>query len=344
MDRSKEVGVFVVITFLLLLVTYIVRGNSFNSIFHILQLALVKSSFFFFAFVMFTEPLTSPTTKRLQIGFAVATSLLYTTPQIHPFGIVLTPEMALCFANIFSYIYSPKYKFTLTIKEIRKIAQNSFELIFPRPREFAFEAGQFMEWTLPHPHPDSRGNRRYFSLASSPKENDLAIAIRYYEPPSSFKKNLVNFKPGQTIQASELSGDFTLPKDKRQKLVFIAGGIGIVPFRSMIRDLIERNDKRDIVLFYANKTMAEIAYSEDFKEAQSAFGLKTIYALDNPPANWPGHSGFIDNKLIVQSVPDYKERTFYISGPPKMVDAFKSILSQMGIAKKNIKTDYFPGY
>lgn len=343
-NRFKEVGIFVLATFTLLVITYILRGATTSSIVNIMQLALIKSSFFFFAFVMFTEPLTSPNTRNLQTGFAIVASLLYTTPQIHPFGIVLTPEMALCFANIFSLISSPNQKLFLKLKEVKQIAQSSYELVFDKPKNFNYHAGQFMEWTLPHPNPDSRGNRRYFTLASAPEEDNLAIAIKYNTPPSSFKKNLIEMKPGQTIIAAELAGHFTLPKNKEEKLVFIAGGIGIVPFRSMIAHITKTKEKRDIVLFYSNKNFEDICFTADFILAKGMFNLRTVYALDSAPANWPGYVGFIDQKLIEQNVPDYKDRTFYISGPPKMVDNFKIVLNQMGVHKNKIKSDYFPGY
>ena len=97
-----------------------------------------------------------------------------------------------------------------------------------------------------------------------------------------------------------------MPKDKNQKLVFIAGGIGITPFRSMIKYLIDKNEQRPIVMLYANKHADEIAYADVFIQAQRQLGIKTIYTLTGePPANWQGSVGRIDTKMIQQGVPDF---------------------------------------
>lgn len=343
MKRYKEIGVFIVVTPALLLINYLLRGTSINNIANIMQLALIQSAFLFFTFVMFTEPITSPNTEKGQIAFALLTSFLYVTPQLKPFGIVLTPEMALSFANVFAYLYSPQKRLYLTLEKQINIAKDSWEFVFSKPKNFSFTPGQYMEWTLPHANPDSRGTRRYFSLASSPEENELSIAVRLYEPASSFKKALRNLKGHEQIIATELSGDFTLPKDKKKKIVFIAGGIGVVPFRSMIKHLVEKREHRDIVLFYANKTADDIAFYDDFDMAKNV-GVKTAYVVDNPPEGWPGESGHIDEKMIIKYVPDFRERIFYISGPPKMVDVFRNTLRTIGVKGGNIRTDYFEGY
>ena len=196
---------------------------------------------------------------------------------------------------------------------------------------------------MPLENSDVRGNRRYFSIASSPKEENLSIAVRLYNPSSTFKKKLKNMKTGEEIYASELGGDFTLPKNKSKKIAFIAGGIGIVPFRSMIKHLEITGEKRNVVLFYSNKTIEDIAYVDDFERAKN-IGLKTIYAVNNAPDEFPGHRGRIDVNLIKQKAPDFMERTFYISGPPGMVNTFKKTLKEIGVGKRNIRSDYFEGY
>jgi ferredoxin-NADP reductase len=144
-----------------------------------------------------------------------------------------------------------------------------------------------------------------------------------------------------------LAGDFTLPDDQTKKLVFIAGGIGVTPFRSMIKYLIDKNQKRDIVLFYSNKTQDEIAYKEIFDQAATVIGLKTIYTLSDEskiPPGWTGDKGFLTADKVKQAVPDFKQRTFYLSGPHGMVTAFEKTLAEMGVPKLQIKTDYFPGF
>src|SRR5260370_1410080 len=119
-----------------------------------------------------------------------------------------------------------------------------------------------MEFTLAHPHSDSRGNRRYFTLASSPTENLVHLGIRFYDQGSSFKQAMFQMNGKTQFVAAQIAGDFTLPTDPSQKLVFIAGGIGITPFRSMLKYLLDTHQRRDIVMFYANRRVDEIVYKD----------------------------------------------------------------------------------
>ncbi len=203
-----------------------------------------------------------------------------------------------------------------------------------------------MEFTLAHTKPDSRGNRRFFTLASSPTEENLHLGVRFYPNSSSFKKALSKIDSRTKIIAGQIAGDFTLPQDPTQKLVFIAGGIGITPFRSMLKYLLDMKQPRDIVLFYANKTADEIAYKDVLAEAQTKLGIKVQYTLTDTqaiPRKWSGLVGRIDEHMIQAIVPDYQERTYYVSGPPDMVRAYEHILKNMGIKNVQIKKDFFPG-
>ncbi len=113
----------------------------------------------------------------------------------------------------------------------------------------------------------------------------------------------------------------------------------------MVQHLIDTKDARPVTLLYSNKTASEIAYKNIFDTAARAIGMKTVYALTNEPSPVPGtYAGMIDGALIKREVPDYQERTFYISGPHGMVEAFKKTLREMGVSRFRIKTDYFPGF
>lgn len=299
----------------------------------------------FFGTVMLTEPLTTPPTKKLQMIYGTLVGLLFGA-QFHIGPIYSTPELALVIGNIYSYIFSPKAKMFLSFKTKNKVAENTYEYVFRTNQKLTYKAGQYLEWTLPHKKADMRGNRRYFTIASSPTEKHLRVGVRIEEKSSSFKRKLADVTPADTIVASQLTGDFTLPEDEEKKLVFIAGGIGITPFRSMIKYLLDNNEQRSLVLFYANKTVEEIAYKEIFEQGR-AIGLKPVYVLSNlekVPANWSGKTGRIDEKMILDEVPDFKKRTFYVSGPNAMVDAYKHLLKKMGIPQNQIVTDYFPGF
>lgn len=307
---------------------------------------LLASPWIFFAFVMLTEPLTTPPTKSLQIIYGSLVGILF-SPQFHLFSFYTTPEMALLIGNIYSYIASPKYKLLLSLQEKIQIAPDIYDFIFRPSQKLAFSPGQYMEWTLPHQKPDARGNRRYFTLASSPTEENLRIGVKFYQEASSYKMNLFYGNEKKTIVASQLAGDFTLPDKEGQKYVFIAGGIGITPFRSMIKYMLDKNQKRPVVLFYSNRHFNEIIYREVFSQAERQLGIKVIYTLtdlSSVPENWTGKTGRINRDLIAQEVPDYRKRLFYLSGPKKMIDAFKRVLKKMGVSQNQIKTDYFPGF
>jgi len=301
---------------------------------------------FFFAFVMLTEPATTPPTRPFRIVYGLLTGILY-APFIYVYGIFSTPELALVIGNIFSYIVSPKYKMMLVLKRRELAASNTYDFVFARDRRFSFKPGQYLEWTAAHKEPDSHGVRRFFTIASSPTENEIRIGVKYYSKPSSFKKALYDLKPRDKVVAAQLSGDFTLPADKTKKLVFIAGGIGVTPFRSMIKYLIDMNEWRDVTLFYSNRELADVAYTKIFDEAFEKMGIKTIYTLtdkEKVPPTWKGNVGFFDANSIKTELPDYMSCIFYLSGPQTLVQAFEGTLEKMGVSRSNIKTDYFLGY
>jgi ferredoxin-NADP reductase len=310
-----------------------------------LQNTLVYSPLLFFAFVILTEPLTAPPTRGLQIVYGVLVGMLF-TPQFHIGKLYTTPEIAILIGNVFAYLVSPKAKLVLQLREKLRIAPDVYDFIFVPQQKLAFAPGQYMEWTLGHDDPDNRGNRRYFTLASAPTENHIRLGVKFSDQSSSFKQAMLAMDQHTEIVAGQLAGDFVLPSDPRQKCVFIAGGIGITPFRSIIKYLLDIRQPRPIVLFYASKTASEFVYQDIFNQAQRELGIKTIYSVTEPrglsPA-WRGNVGRITPELIRSQVPDYSGCVYYISGPQSMVASCKRVLSTMGIASRQIKTDLFPG-
>jgi ferredoxin-NADP reductase len=173
----------------------------------------------------------------------------------------------------------------------------------------------------------------------------VRLGVKFYRSPSAFKRSLATMKPGDVIYGSQLAGNFTLPKDRSTKLAFIAGGIGVTPFRSMVQDLIDRRDDRSVVLLYGNDNVDEIAYADVFDRAERELGIKTVYAVAEDKALGSNmHKGFIDAALIEREVPDYKDRMFYISGPRAMVLRFRRVLKELGVARSRIREDFFPGF
>ncbi|HEX7042577.1 MAG TPA: oxidoreductase [Patescibacteria group bacterium] len=313
--------------------------------FAMLKNVSLHSSLFFFAFLMLTEPLTTPPTKGLRLFYAGLVGFLF-PPSMHLGSVYSTPELALVIGNIFSYLVSPKQKLILYLREKLQYGTDVMHFIFTPKEPLKYVPGQYMEWTLPHEKVDFRGNRRYFTLASSPTEPEIHLGVKFYPSGSSFKKALYGLGNKTPFVAASLAGDFTLPKKMDAKLVFIAGGIGITPFRSMIKYCVDMHQSRAITLFYANKKASEIAYTDVFTEAEK-IGIKTIYTLtdkESVPSNWTGEIGRITPEMIKKYVPDFLDRTFYLSGPHNMVEGFEEVLKTMNIAQSRIKKDFFPGF
>jgi ferredoxin-NADP reductase/Na+-transporting NADH:ubiquinone oxidoreductase subunit NqrB len=328
-----------------LVVSLIIGLMEGDSIATALTRVIFDSSMLFLGSIMVTEPLTMPPKNKLQMIYGIGVGVL-SVPQVSIFGLSFSPEMALCIGNIFAYIVSPKWKLVLTLVDKAQIAKDSFEFIFKPPHKFAYEPGQYMEWTLPHTHFDARGNRRYFTLASSPTEKTLQLGVKFSQNGSSYKKALLALDNTSPVVAGQVAGEFTLPKNPKQKIAFFAGGIGITPFRSMIKYLIDTKEHRDIILCYSNKVADEIAYRDVFDVAQKQLSLKTVYTLTdkhNIPSGWKGEVGRIDEEFIKKEIPDFSERLFYLSGPQTMVNGYEKVLRKMKVSRKNIEKDFFPG-
>lgn len=315
-------------------------------LFEQLTQVLISWPIIFFGTIMMTEPFTTPLNKKYRMVYGIIVGLLFGSQ--FSFGpLFASPEFALIAGNIFSFIVNPKGKLILKFKEKIQLAPTIYEFKFSSNSKFSYLPGQYMEWTLPHSKPDSRGIRRYFTIASAPEENEIKLGLKIIpDQSSSFKKTLLNLKSGARLTADQLSGDFILPKDESQKLVFVAGGIGVTPFRSMISNIIDSDRKVDVVFFYSAADPKEFVYKEIFKKAENN-GVKSIYVLGikNPtPKDWIGETGYLTESMIKKYAPDFKERIYYLSGPVAMVNNYKNLLHGLGINYSKIVTDYFPGF
>ena len=345
-SRFRFVAVFFAAFTVFLMALSMIQGLGFAMAVQNIIYVFLHTEILFFAAVMLIEPITAPKRFSMQIIFA-AIAAFFLQPQLTIFGQNLTPEEALLLANLFSYAVSPSFKLSLQLKDRREIGNGILAFSFDYPEGFDHRLGQYMEWTLPIDEPDSRGNRRYFSIASSPTESELLIAARFYPKSSRYKQAMAEMESGDPIVAAELSGDFVLPRDPSVPLVFIAGGIGITPFRSMIKFLVDTGEKRDIILLYSNSTKEEIVFRDVFEEAAQKISLKTVYTLTDPErvrAGWEGRTGYIDEKMLGEEVPDIDKRMFFISGSPAMVETVKKVLRSSGVRRRDIRSDYFPGY
>lgn len=336
--RFQMVGVFT----LTALAMMIVVGHGDQATSQIIRDAFLSWPLIFAGTVMLTEPSTMPPTQDYRLMYGALVGIIFGA-QLEWGRVATTPQFALIVGNIFALAVSPKIKVKLKLKRIEQITPTVKDFIFTKPAGLQYAPGQYMEWTLPVSPRDLRGNRRTFSLASSPTEKDLRIGVKFCEPGSDFKKHLSELSDGDELVAGQLAGDFQLPAATKQPLVFIAGGIGVTPFRSMVQHMLDKQQTRRITLFYCLSSMKEAAYKEVFREAKS-LGLKVVYVVAEGDAPRDGYTGFLTEDILRKEVLDYDQRLFYISGPNGMVRTFRKMLSGMGVKARNIHTDYFSGY
>ncbi len=191
-------------------------------------------------------------------------------------------------------------------------------------------AGQFIEMTLDYPDPDERGTKRWFTLSSSPTDEMVTITTRWFgDKASTFKQTLDSLTKNQGLEVVDPDGDFTLPDDKDKELVFVAGGIGITPYHSIVKYLSDKGQKRKIHLIYAAKSKDDLVFLDLFKK----YGCKVTTVVDET----------LTGAKILEFAEDYSEKLIYISGPEPRVESLYDQLKDH-VPKDQLKTDYFPGY
>ncbi len=221
------------------------------------------------------------------------------------------------------------------LSEKIKEAGDVYSFIFKADKDIKWKPGQFIFYKIPHEDADERGILRHFTISSAPYEKDIRLTTKFdLSGGSSFKKALFGLTVGASIEARLPEGKFII-SDFKKKYVFIAGGIGITPFRSILLDADHNNELCDTVLLYGNKDK-EIVFKEELESiAQKNKALKIHYIIE--PV-------FIDANVINKNVPDVTERYFYISGPVKMVEIIRNVLLGLNVKEDMIIKDYFPGY
>jgi glycine betaine catabolism B len=232
---------------------------------------------------------------------------------------------------------------TLYLRDRQHEAENVTTFRFVPELPVSYQAGQYLRYTLPHPAPDSRGIARYFTIASAPSEPFIILTTRLSNPGSTFKQALAALEPGAEVVATGPLGRFVYA-EYDTPVVFIAGGIGVTPFRSMLVEWAARQRSAEITLLYANRT-PEIAFRGLFDQlAQSHPALRTVYIVSHPTADWSGPVGHIDAAFIDEHVPDLRAPRFYAAGPQAMVEAMAQALGQLGVQRERIEREIFPGY
>ena len=229
----------------------------------------------------------------------------------------------------------------LKIKQIIPRTQNIKSFQFQAKGRADFKPGQFLQASI---MVGDEQVSRYLSISNSPTERDL-IEFTKKITGSEFSQALDKMKPGDLAKIKYPYGVFTF-KGEYKKIAFLSGGIGITPIRSIIRYIVDKKLETEIMLIYANRTIKDIAFKDEFDQMQQAYPkLRVIHILTQPEAGWQGKTGRIDAKIIQEEIPDYAQRKFYICGPPAMVEAMKRIIQdELGLPKESIITENFAGY
>ncbi len=234
--------------------------------------------------------------------------------------------------------------FTARLEGREEVARGTLAFRFARPEGFSYRAGQAVNLALVDPpETDAKGNSRTFSLASAPSEATLQVATRMRD--TAFKRVLGSLAPGAAVKLRGPMGSFTLPEDAARPVVLLAGGIGITPFMSMLREEERQGSKRPRVLLYSNRSPADAPFlAELHRLARPGSGLRMVAAVtENAPA--PGTwGGIADPEFLRRELEGVSGAIHYLAGPPGMVGALRKALGAMGADAADIRTDEFYGY
>lgn len=235
---------------------------------------------------------------------------------------------------------------------VRTIWENEAKTIatlyFRPDRPYYFTAGQYAELAVPHDNPDARGVTRTMTFSSAPADKLIGITTRFMHPQSSYKQALQDLQPGAIANLTDAMGDMVLPLDSSVPLVFVAGGVGIASYVSMIKWLTETGDKRDITLLYAVRSTDDVIFQTQF-DAYTAVGnvKKILFTTDNKADGfiWNGtirKSRLTAADIIAVTKPDSQ---IYISGAEQMVEQLRHELQKTyEVEQYRIAFDFFDGY
>ncbi len=229
--------------------------------------------------------------------------------------------------------------FDVEIIETIQRTPNVKSIRFIRPKGFHYLAGQYIFITLGS---DADQMTKHFTLSSSPTEDFLEITKRLTG--HEFANALAALEIGDKASIDGPYGDFTF-QGEYNNVGMLSGGIGITPLRSMIKYSTDKMLKADIILLYSNSHEDDIPFETELNDLQKLNDhLKVISTVTRPGPSWKGITGRISANMLKIYMPDYPKRTFYTSGPQKMVDSMISLLMDLKVPNEHIKQEYFPGY
>lgn len=239
----------------------------------------------------------------------------------------------------------PAYTSRLTNR--REIAERTMAFQVEKPAGFEFKAGQYADLTLLNPpQMDSQGAVRTFSIASAPYEQSLLFATRMRD--SAFKRVFATLPLGTEIKLEGPMGSFTLHKNPSKAAVFLAGGIGITPFRGMLRQAMKDKLPHQLYLFYSNRRPEDAAFMDELQDLSRSnehfILVPTMTELEKSKLSWSGERGFINREMLIKHFCDLKGPIYYVAGPPAMVAATREMLTKAGVDEDDVRTEEFGGY
>jgi ferredoxin-NADP reductase len=238
----------------------------------------------------------------------------------------------------------------LPLSDRRMVAERTLEFRFAKPAGMTFKAGQFVDVTLIEPpETDAESNTRAFSINSAPQEPNLIFTTRLRD--TAFKRVLQSMPLGTLAKIEGPFGNFTLHNNPHRPAILLAGGIGITPFRSMVRDAAYRKLRHRIVLFYANRRLEDAPFVNELfqceRENSNFTFVPTMTRLATTDAAWTGETGHLDGGMILRYMRRHDRMAaaiYYIAGPPRMVAGLHKVLNAIGINDDDIRREDFAGY
>jgi ferredoxin-NADP reductase len=211
---------------------------------------------------------------------------------------------------------------------------------FRPEKPLEYSAGQYTELYLPHENADDRREKRWFTLSSAPGGELVSITTKHSEPSSTFKDALFGLQPGAPVDLAEAMGDFVLPKDAARPLVFVAGGIGLTPFHSIVSWLNDHGEKRDIKFLYSVRNESEIIFQDTFDAGE----IVPTIVIAEPSSTWTGKTGRLSAEMILGLEKPADNALIYVSGPEPMTEALETQLKTAGLHEDQLVLDFFPNY
>lgn len=220
----------------------------------------------------------------------------------------------------------------LVVKSLISETPDYWSIFFHRPVNFHYEAGDWID--IEFPGVESGGGKTY-SLSSSPTDPDLRITFR--EGVSPLKKALRGTKPGDKLVITQYGNDYGFQLRANKSSVLIAGGVGIAPFRSMLKEMFDQNSKNSVQLIYLNQT-EEFLFKEQLEEWKNSLPNLKIDYVATQELNRKKRE-----KLLISLIGNPSQQ-FYIAGPPGMVESTTRLIASLGVQDRDVKTDIFGGY